>query len=111
MAPPSEPPDPFIGQILNSYCLEEKLGGGGMAAVYRAKHFLFPRTAAVKVLHPVWAREEDVQRRFETEAKIAATLDHPHINKCLDYGFTPEGNPFAILELLEGEDLYKTTGR
>jgi serine/threonine protein kinase len=100
-----EEPDPFIGQVLNSYRLEKKLGGGGMAAVYRATHILFSRKAAVKVLHRNWAREPDVHRRFETEARIAETLDHPNINKCIDFGFTPEGNPFAILELLEGEEL------
>lgn len=99
-------PDPFLGQVLNSYRLEKKLGGGGMATVYGASHILFSRRAAVKVLHP-WARDEDVQRRFKVEAEIMAKLDHPHIIKCLDYGFTPEGNPFMVLELLDGEDLFR----
>ncbi len=107
----SEEPDPFIGQVLNSYRLEKKLGGGGMATVYRASHIRFPRKRAVKVLRPSWASERDVQRRFEIEARIAETLNHPNINKCYDFGFTPEGHPFAILELLEGEELLKRLTR
>jgi serine/threonine-protein kinase len=103
--------DRLLGGVFNSYRLERKLGGGGMAVVYQASHILFDRKAAVKILHPGCAREPEVRRRFKIEAEVMASLDHENIAKCFDFGFTPEGHPFMIMELLEGEEIIERLRR
>lgn len=108
MSDDSNEPDDLIGTECHGYQLERRLGDGGAAAVYQASHALWPeRKVAVKLLLPDWTRSADVRRRFEIEAKVSASLDHEHIIKCLDYGFTNQGNPFLIVELLEGDDLFR----
>jgi serine/threonine-protein kinase len=76
-----------------------------MGTVWRASHLHLPRQYAVKMLDPSWSMEDRVRQRFESEAKIIASLQHPNIIQCFDYGYTTQGTPFIVLELLEGETL------
>jgi hypothetical protein len=89
------------------YRIEKRLGRGGFATVYRAEHLQLGRAAALKVLEPVAPHiTERFHARFNTEARIAANLDHPNVVRIFDFGFiAPDERPYMAMELLEGMDL------
>jgi len=91
--------------IDDTYQVERLLGSGGMAHVYVVKHLRMPRKFALKVLQIEVAVRRDFLERFEREAEILATLRHPHIVDVIDRNKLPDGNPYLVMELLEGEDL------
>jgi len=94
-----------VGQWINrKYCLESLLGVGGMATVYAARHRNGSR-AALKILHAEFAREEGVKTRFLREGYVANKVDHPGVVRILDDDETEQGEPFLVMELLEGETL------
>lgn len=98
--------DPRIGTTLGGrYMLEEVLGEGGMATVYRARHRLVDRHCAVKVMSEQYARDEVLCERFRREAKSAQKLAHVNIIEIFDQGELPEGGVYLVMELLEGETL------
>ncbi|MEO0322604.1 MAG: protein kinase [Myxococcota bacterium] len=98
--------DPWIGQTLaGRYLVEEVIGEGGMATVYRARHTLVDRPIAVKILSEALAKNPAMRERFRREAKNAAQLAHPNIIEIDDHGETPEGAVFMVMELLEGAPL------
>ncbi len=86
------------------YRLEEKVGVGGMAEVYRAFDTTLDRTVAVKVLHPHYAAEEDFVARFRREAQAAANLNQPNIVNVYDWG-AENGTYFIVMEYLVGLNL------
>lgn len=92
------------GRILaGKYRLGERLGEGGMGAVYRAEHLVLQAPVAIKVIEREVA-DEGTKARFIREAQAAAALRSPHVVQILDYG--TEGDfPFMVMELLEGETL------
>lgn len=94
-----------IGSILsNRYEILERVGGGGMAFVYRAKDLLLNRTVAVKVLSPHYVTDEEFVRKFRREAQAAAGLQNPNIVGVYDVG--QEGDThFIVMEFLEGMTL------
>jgi len=98
-------------QALGSYELIERLGHGGMGEVWRARHQLLARDAAIKLVRPelLGARTEAearvVQRRFEREAKATAALSSPHTIQVFDFGTTRDGAFYYVMELLAGRDL------
>ncbi len=95
------------GRILNNrYKLEQKIGEGGMAVVFRAEDQLLGRKIAVKILRPQFASDVDFVRRFQREAKAAASLNHPHIVNVYDIGQDGEFH-FLVMENVEGIDLKK----
>ncbi len=91
--------------IDDTYQVERLLGSGGMAHVYVVKHQRMPRKFALKVLQIEAAVRGDFLKRFEREAEILATLRHAHIVDVIDCNKLPDGNPYLVMELLEGEDL------
>ena len=91
--------------IAGKYELEGLLGEGGMGAVYQATNLAIGRRVAIKILHAAVADREDVRRRFDMEAKAAAVISHPGIVDVLDMGQTDEGEPFIVMEHLEGMTL------
>lgn len=95
----------MVGKVLNSrYELEQLIGTGGMADVYRARDNLLGRTVAVKILHPQFAKDPVFIERFRHEAQAAANLNQPNIVNVFDWGI--EGSTYYIvMEYVEGRDL------
>ena len=98
--------DPLIGQVLHdTYRITARVAEGGMGAIYTAEHArLSNKRYAVKMLHNS-ARSPEIFHRFRREAEIASALGHPNIVDVLDFYQTDDGQPYMIMEYLEGEDL------
>jgi serine/threonine-protein kinase len=100
------PADPLIGMTLNDkYRIEERLGGGGMGTVYRARHVLIDRLVALKVLNQRFVEDDAARVRFQREAKAAGRLQHLNAVAVTDFGQTSEGYVYLVMELLEGRTL------
>ena len=95
---------PMIGRDLGGYRLESLLGAGGMGEVYRARDVKLGREVAIKILPREFTSHTERLARFEREARILASLNHPNV--CAIYGVEEaEGVRFLILELVHGETL------
>lgn len=86
------------------YVLEEKIGSGGMAEVYRAHDHLLDRTVAVKILHAAYKNDLEFIERFHREAKAAAGLSHPNIVSIFDVGVDGDDH-FIVMECVAGSTL------
>lgn len=84
------------------YLIEEQIGSGGMATVYRALDSVLQRSVAVKVLHGGVA--ESLKARFQAEAQAVAQLNHPNVVSVYDVGES-DGNPYIVMEYVEGTNL------
>lgn len=81
------------------------LGRGGMGEVYAVRHELTQHERALKLLHSEWREHDEVVRRFLREASAAGRIDHPHICETYDAGYLSTGEPYVLMELLEGRSL------
>ena len=102
ISPPS--PSSLEGTVIGAYVLEAQIGQGGMGAVWRARRAdgRYQGRVAVKLLHlSLVGRTGSL--RFEREGAILARLSHPHIARLLDAGMTGSGQPYLVLELVDGE--------
>lgn len=91
------------GSIIGGYTIEDILGSGGMGSVYRARHPVLPRSDALKVLSAELSRDEHFRARFEREAELAATLDHPNIVTVYNRGDT-DGQLWIAMQYVAGSD-------
>jgi eukaryotic-like serine/threonine-protein kinase len=104
--------EPLIGVVLGDrYRVDEQIGAGGMGVVYRATHVLIGRTLALKVLRKRYAEQPDIAQRFAQEARVASSIKHPNVVDILDYGSTPEGSPYYVMECLAGHSLARELAR
>ncbi len=104
--PPS--PDSWLGKFLGEqqrYRLEQPLGNGAIGDVYLATDMRLGRRVAIKVLKGALAKSKEVVARFEREVSVLAALESEHVVQVLDYGITPEGHPFYVMEYLKGQTL------
>ncbi len=107
-----ETQDPFVGRTLDEkYSVEERLGAGGMGAVYRARHLQMDRPVAIKVLHQRFVEDEAARNRFQIEARAAVMLRHSNAVSVTDFGQTSEGCVYIVMELLEGRTLREILSR
>ncbi len=100
------------GMMLSEkYRLESTLGSGGFGTVYRAHHLTLQRDVAIKVLHGSMNSKPHVLARFKREAVSSSRVKHPNAVMVLDFGVTPEGIAFLVMELLEGKPLSEVIRR
>ncbi len=98
--------DALVGRTLpGGFVILELIGVGGMGRVYRAEQTNLGRTVAVKIVHPHLAGEENAVARFITEARAASRLNHPNSVAVIDFGKTPDGQLYLVMEYLRGKDL------
>ncbi len=91
--------------IRDKYLILDKVGEGGMGAVYRARHLAFNEIRALKVVHQSFAEDKAFIKRFKTEAIVARKLLHPNAVRIDDLDSTEDGRPFIVMELVEGGSL------
>lgn len=104
------PPPPFDdahrrGDRVGRLELVRCIGVGGMGSVWEAKHESLKRRVAIKFINLAHVHDEDAQRRFETEARAASSLQSRHVVEMFDHGRTDSGEPFIVMEFLVGESL------
>jgi serine/threonine protein kinase len=97
--------DPLIGKTLDRYEILERLGHGGMSVVYRARHQVIGHEYALKLPYGEVALDRHFSERLRREAQVIAQLDHPNIVRVFDFGTTPAGSSFLLMELLRGRPL------
>jgi serine/threonine-protein kinase len=95
----------MVGQLLGSYLLVQKLGEGGMGAVYEAVHQQLGRRVAIKILHKEFSARPEIAQRFFNEARAVNIVQHPGIVGIFDYGQLPDGVTYLVMEYLAGESL------
>jgi len=96
----------YAGVVLQEkYRITRLLGEGGMGAVYEGQHTIIGRKVAVKFLHSELTASEEVVRRFYREAQAAAAIGHSNIIDIYDVGVSGQGEPYLVMEYLEGESL------
>ncbi|MDI1450585.1 serine/threonine-protein kinase [Polyangium sp. 6x1] len=98
-------------QITPTLRLQRLLGKGGMGSVWIADHLALGTQVAVKFMSPTYVENASLVQRFRTEAMAAAQIKSPHVAQVFDHGFTVDGTPYIVMELLEGEDLKRRIRR
>ncbi|WP_096328059.1 serine/threonine protein kinase [Nannocystis exedens] len=96
--------------LLGRYQVLERIGDGGMGAVYLAEHTTILKKFAIKVLSAQLSLREDHVDRFMREARAASMINHPNVVEITDFGKTPDGQPFFVMEYLQGQDLAQVLG-
>src|ERR1700736_5836677 len=92
------------GTKLGPYEIQSPLGAGGMGEVYRARDTRLDRTVAVKILPSHLSENREARQRFEREARVISSLNHPHICVLHDVG-TQDGTSYLVMEYVQGESL------
>ncbi len=99
-----------IGETVGNYRITGKLGEGGMGEVFLAEHPIIGRKVALKAIHRQFAHNAEVVARFVTEARAVNQIGHDHIVDVTDFGHTPAGDFYFIMEYLPGEMLSARIG-
>ena len=103
---------PLVGETLsNAYRVIRLIGEGAMGGIYEARLLRLDKRVAIKVLARELAVNGEALLRFHREAEITSQLGHPHIISVFDFGTTEHGQPYLVMEYLEGEDLANRLGR
>ena len=94
-----------VGATVGNYKVLQKIGSGAMGNVFLAEHPVIGKRVALKVIHPELASNEEMIARFFNEAKAVTQIGHENIVDVQDFGQTPDGDSFIVMELLEGMSL------
>ncbi|WP_096331943.1 serine/threonine-protein kinase [Nannocystis exedens] len=98
-----------VGTLIDDrYRLVRLLRKGGMGEIYAGEHIGTHKRVAIKLLREPWSREPVTRERFKREAQATSQIVHDHIVETLDFGVTPDGVCYLVMELLYGEDLQAT---
>ncbi|RKG84322.1 serine/threonine protein kinase [Corallococcus sp. CA049B] len=104
VAPAAPKADPLLGAQLGEFIIQERIGAGGMGVVYRAEHPIIGKQAAIKVLRAELMSPEQAQRLL-VEARSVNAIRHPGILDIFNFGSLPDGRPYVVMELLQGQSL------
>ena len=96
---------PSVGSVVSHYEIEERLGSGGMGVVFRARDCRLGRTVALKFLPPRLSGDAHAKKRFLTEARAAAALQHANVCTVHEIGETPEDQLYIAMALIDGDSL------
>ena len=103
--------DNYIGRLLdNRYEIQEVIGTGGMAVVYRARCHRLNRSVAIKILKDEYCRDEEFRRRFHAESQAVAMLSHPNIVSVYDVSTSSDAD-YIVMELIDGITLKQYMGK
>src|SRR5512133_2961085 len=94
----------WIGTTIGKVRIEKQIAKGGMAEVYLGTHLTLDRPVAVKVMHSYIEEVEEMQKRFQREARVVAALRHPNIVQIFDFD-TLDGHPYIVMEYIKGPTL------
>ena len=95
-----------VGTVLgDSYRITRLMGIGGMGAIYEAEQIATGRRVAIKMMSRELSAHPEALARFRREVKVTSELAHPHIVDVFDFGASPTGEPYLVMEYLDGEDL------
>lgn len=97
--------DPLIGARIDDYEVQSVIGEGAMGIVYRVQHAVIGKPAALKVLKPDYADDPEMVQRLVREARSVNAIRHPGIVDVFGFGTLPNGQPYIVMDLLEGEPL------
>jgi eukaryotic-like serine/threonine-protein kinase len=104
--------DPLLGSLVDDrYEISSVIGEGGMGVVYSARHRLLGKRFALKALRKDLATDREIAARFMQEARTAASISHPGLVEITDFGTLATGQPFFVMELLEGQSLAQLVRR
>ncbi len=101
-------PDPLVGRVFQEkYKVIKKIGEGGMGAVYVGEQALgaHARKVAIKTLHSHLSRDEKIRDRFQREVGTLATLEHPNTVQVFDFGTSPDGVLYIVMEFVQGRSI------
>ena len=107
----SPPPDLSGTVIAGKYRVESLLGQGGMGSVWAGRHVTLGQLVAIKFVHPKLASSTEARRRFDNEAKAAARIKSRHAVAVQDHGVSESGQPYIVMEYLDGESLERAIRR
>jgi eukaryotic-like serine/threonine-protein kinase len=98
--------DPLVGtRLADRYEIVSVIGRGGMGVVYKARQEIMDRMMAIKMLHSQQVSEPESVKRFFREAKTVSQVRHHHIVTLYDFGMSPKGQPYIVMDFLEGDSL------
>src|SRR5690348_7256170 len=93
----------LVGTQLGNYEVGEAIGQGGTGVVFAARHRFLGEAVAIKVLHPLLDCDPVIGERFFREARSARAIAHPSVVRVLDFGHGPDGEPYLVMERLDGK--------
>ena len=93
------------GLFAERYQLGEAIGAGGRGAVHKALHVHLDKVVAIKLINCRFNKDADLIRNFKDEARATSSINHPNVISILDFGITPDGEPFMVMDYVEGISL------
>jgi serine/threonine protein kinase len=100
------PTESLVGRVLdNQYEILSLIGQGGMSVVYKARHCMLRKIVAIKTMLPSLMVHPFAMQRFQQEAQAASNIVHTNVITIYNFGITPEGQPYLVMDYLEGTSL------